>query len=123
MPNPNNEEILNHTVGKKICPICKKHFHCAAARWGWKIGDRLYCSYRCMRVEEKARQEERKLRDKVDDLTHDAFGRHIGGDRMRSEDRKILDEMCAVMIKHHMSPEKIRLVQENYVTLVTAQSV
>ena len=88
MPNPNNEEILNHTGGKKICPICKKHFHCAAARWGWKIGDRLYCSYRCMRVEEKARQEERKLRDKVDDLTHDAFGRpEDSGRNLRGDDK------------------------------------
>lgn len=90
------------------------------ARWGWKLGDTVYCSYRCMRIEEKARQEKQRFINTVDDLTHDQFGRHIGGDRMRSKDRKILDEICAVMVRNHMNPEKIRLIQENYVMLVTA---
>lgn len=116
-------EYIKHTVRKKICPVCKKEFHCAAARWGWKIGGKLYCSYHCMRVDEKAMQEDRKIRDRVDYLTHDPYGKHIGGERMKSEDRKILDEICEVMVRHHMTPDKIRLIQENYIMLTTAKSM
>lgn len=35
------------------CKNCKKPFERPAKEWGWKVGDKLCCTYRCMRELEK----------------------------------------------------------------------
>ncbi len=34
------------------CPICRREFY-PTTIWVWKIGDKRYCRYSCMRVDEK----------------------------------------------------------------------
>lgn len=34
------------------CQHCKKPFERPVGQWGWNIGDKLYCTYKCMRAAE-----------------------------------------------------------------------
>lgn len=34
------------------CQHCKKLFERPLGQWGWNIGDKLYCTYKCMRAAE-----------------------------------------------------------------------
>lgn len=39
------------------CPVCKKRFIQYTPDWYWRHGDKILCSYKCMRVLEKADNE------------------------------------------------------------------
>lgn len=46
----NNEDYERFT-----CPVCGKRFtiYCSSDMYGWRFKEDLYCSYTCMRVDEK----------------------------------------------------------------------
>ncbi len=46
----NNEDFERFT-----CPVCGKSFaiFCTSDMYGWRFRDNLYCSYTCMRIDEK----------------------------------------------------------------------
>ena len=46
---------------KRICAQCKKRFEIPNTinSWGWNIGERLFCTYKCMRAWEKNDREKR----------------------------------------------------------------
>ncbi len=41
------------------CPECKTTFY-PTPLWGWKIGERRYCRYSCMRAAQKRQAEKKK---------------------------------------------------------------
>ena len=55
---------MNHNPGftcKSKCTWCKKVFERPSngAGWGWNIGQRLFCTYSCMRAWERHDREKR----------------------------------------------------------------
>lgn len=50
---------MNELFHSKKCPYCKKMFvvTCYPDEWGYAYGDRLVCSYSCMRAMERADKE------------------------------------------------------------------
>lgn len=42
-----------HTV---TCKFCKKKFKKPRKDWGWYIGDLNFCTYKCMRLYERAKK-------------------------------------------------------------------
>lgn len=51
-PDPARGKIVNLTRTYR-CKRCKKEFERPATGWGWTIGNDKYCTYRCMREQEK----------------------------------------------------------------------
>ena len=46
------------------CPECGRRFY-PTPIYGWRIGDKKYCRYSCMRKEEKRREEKRKKKEEA----------------------------------------------------------
>lgn len=46
------------------CPECGKEYMrtCDVEEWGWRLKDKNYCSYKCMRVAERRMLENKKKR-------------------------------------------------------------
>ena len=64
MPVDDKSYVQNNTrtlTYESVCPECKKTFERLTAEWGWKIKDKRYCSYKCMRAVEN-RENEKKRR-------------------------------------------------------------
>ena len=57
--NKRKEKSLLFKMSETVCPICKKTFF-PTPLWAWKVGDRKYCRYNCMRVEERKKYEKKK---------------------------------------------------------------
>lgn len=54
---------------RRKCPICGKYIGAfLSPDYGWKLGNKVYCSYTCMRVDEKKAQEalQKKLADDLE---------------------------------------------------------
>ena len=43
------------------CPICKKLFF-PTPGWVYKLGNKIYCSYKCYRVDQKKKEEKENER-------------------------------------------------------------
>lgn len=41
---------------ERECPVCHKPFLMYSPDWGWKHGQKIVCSYRCMRVLEREQE-------------------------------------------------------------------
>lgn len=57
---------LSCGVHEAKCPECGRVFY-PGPIYGWKVGDRRYCRYSCMRKEEKRREEKRKEKRKKEE--------------------------------------------------------
>ena len=53
-----------HSLYETKCPECGKVFY-PGPIYGWKVGDKKYCRYSCMRKEEKRREEKRKKKEEA----------------------------------------------------------
>lgn len=51
-------EAINITGFGRVCKCkrCRKNFEKPYAEWGYTIGNELFCTYKCMREEEKERR-------------------------------------------------------------------
>lgn len=47
--------MIHEDYERYTCPVCGKNFtiYCASDMYGWQFNERLYCSYTCMRTDEK----------------------------------------------------------------------
>jgi hypothetical protein len=56
--------MLESLFGERVCPICKKKM--VRVYWGdyaYKIGNKVFCSYKCMRKYEKDQETLNPLRE------------------------------------------------------------
>lgn len=68
MENKKKKKYKEKEEGKKdgktflsevVCPVCGRRFF-PSPLWAWKVGDKKYCRYSCMRVVEKKKYEKKK---------------------------------------------------------------
>ena len=48
------ENQVSSLLGSRKCPVCGKEYYiqCDSEDYAWRLNDKMYCSYGCMRVEE-----------------------------------------------------------------------
>ena len=63
MENKEKKKKREHSLYETRCPECGRTFY-PTPIYGWRLGDKKYCRYSCMRKEEKRREEKRKGKKK-----------------------------------------------------------